>query len=676
MSQKLPDESSNEKVNSLPVEPMSEHDDLPDFDFNEKSANEDIAVKNEDFNVLSKNKETSDSDDEHSNEVNLDTFLIESPAEAESVEALPDLTLDEPKTEDHSADNKESVKSEVLKDENLLSSDVEDHQEESQVEVSDMISEGSPVEETLETSTDSQSQVNEFSENDVLVIETPMGSMTVDKVLVYHEMPRLFTARNDDGSLWIANNLEEEDDSTVFLWALADKDQLDRVLNNESELRSVFTNPASEPLQVVSYYTSKGEDAVSATPITVDELTDDMLPNAGVMLNFSKEEIEEKTELATGLIPVITVDQVEASDSKIEEVESKADSSLNLDSEVKDDLGEYSTSKEEKPKVEETVVNSFSSAPAGVSKKKNKTGKIVALSVIGAAILGAAGYFGLNLYNDSKDTTTVPSAIGSIAMGQEVSEACKDFVNADLNCSAELVPTDIADRGAFISQNLTTGEKVKKNTDIVLKYSAGPAKSEFPNLKNKTVEEATQELYKNNIVISEVKTVDGEGLEKDRVVDSSIKAGAKVDNGSEVVLSVSSGKVKLPDWKDKTREFVEADAKKIGVEVEFKTEESDKPSGIVISQTPGAGEIASSSKIVVTVSKTFESKDIKVPDVIGKTAEEAQLELATSGFRQINTVTVKNSEVTETQVTQVVPGVGKTGKSEENIVIIVSEPSK
>jgi len=644
MSQNKPDESSNEKVNNLPLEPVSHNDDLPELDFDKSNE----TVEDNNNNDSSENSEALDSDRDS---VNLDEFLVESPAEASMTEALPEVP--EVPESSNSADEDDTP-----------SEDTEVELSEAP-EASKMIWEGSPVDSTLPSSSSVDDSSfdgasSDTSSNDVLVIDTPMGAMTVEKVLFYYETPKFFTARNEDGTLWFSNTLDEDEDSTKLLWAKTDSEKIDSIVKGKNETREAFTKPVEEPLYVVTYFTADGEDAVSAEPIAVSELTDSMLPTAGTFLNSSEEEIEEATELATGMIPTIVVDK--ATDEEINN---------NLKSDFEKPSGDP-TSEEIK---EEVKSDSFSSSPAKV-KKKSKTGKIVALSVIGAAILGAGGYFGLNFYNDSKDSTTVPTAVSSIAMGQEISEACKDFINADLNCTAELVPTDLADRGAFISQNLAANEKVKKNTEIVLKYSAGPATSEFPNLKNKTVEEATEELYKNNIVISEVKSVDGDGLEKDRVVDANVKAGTKVENGSEVVLNVSSGKIKLPDWKDKTREFVEADAKKIGVEVEFKTEESDKASGVVISQTPNAGEIASSSKIVVTVSKSFESKDIKVPDVIGKSAEDAQLELATAGFRQINTVTVKNSEVTETQVTQVVPGVGKTGKSEENIVIIVSEPSE
>lgn len=309
-------------------------------------------------------------------------------------------------------------------------------------------------------------------------------------------------------------------------------------------------------------------------------------------------------------------------------------------------------------------------------KKKKKKKKIIASSIAVAVIIaGIGGFFAFQKYIDTQ-STTVPQAAKFISYDEDTKKVCKEFVSSDLKCQVKWEINDNADRGRLLSQSVASDEKVDNGTNVVLTYSNGPSTSEFPNLNGVNIEEAKKSLYSMNIEVSEVKEVDGNGLDKDEIVSTNIEPGTKVKNGDTVTINVSNGNVKLPDWSGKTKEYVEADADKLGIKVKFTEEESDKASGIVISQTPKAGETTTSTEINVVLSKSFEAKEIKIPDVIGKTAEEAQTELATAGFRQIKTVKVKNAEVTETQVTQVVPGVGQKGNSEENIVIIVSEPIK
>lgn len=302
----------------------------------------------------------------------------------------------------------------------------------------------------------------------------------------------------------------------------------------------------------------------------------------------------------------------------------------------------------------------------------DRRGKL-AIGVIALAVLIGGG---ATVFAASNSKPTVPEALASASAGTDGSAICENFVQAALGCDVEWVPNATEKRGTLLTQSIAAGSRVDRDTKIALTYSSGPATAEMPNLKNKTVSEAQAALYEMNVSVSEIKEIPGADIPKGNVISSSVAAGAKVENGSSVVLSVSNGKAGVPNWSDKTKEFVETDAKKLGLEVNFVYEESEKASDLVLSQTPAAGEVSSEDKVKVVLSKSFASKDIKVPDVIGKAAVSAQAELAAAGFRHIKTVTVTNSEVTSTQVTQVVPGVGQVGKSEENLVIIVSSPSK
>lgn len=316
-------------------------------------------------------------------------------------------------------------------------------------------------------------------------------------------------------------------------------------------------------------------------------------------------------------------------------------------------------------------------------KQKNIKGLIAVVSIIVLALIGVGTYFGITNHNKEvaaqkaeANKVVVPTADTLIEYNEDADSACVPFTKAGLTCTITWTYNDSKAKGTLLQQSITANTKVDKKTKVVLTYSNGKENVTVPNLNGKTLEEAKQELYNNNITIKEVKETTSNGLEEGIVISTDIQPGTALKSADKpsVVVNVSNGKVTVPDWSGKTREYVEADAEKLGIKVSFKEEESDQASGIVISQTPQAGETSATETVNVTISKTFESKDLVIPDVIGKTPEEAQSILASTGFRQINTATVQTSAVTSKQVTQVVPGVGQTGKSEENIVLIVSEP--
>lgn len=399
----------------------------------------------------------------------------------------------------------------------------------------------------------------------------------------------------------------------------------------------------------------------------------------------SSDSVESKEIISDGLVSKVKPEWKLKIESDKEDFLKSSRGEINDENLVKGDIVKEDVETViEEPEVSENVVESSEIKAVSAehvtrgeirSKKKRSKGVAIVASIAGVAALAGVAFVGTNAYNDSK-TTIVPAATKSIAHVVEVDDSCKIFVEANLGCVISWKTDEVAERGAILSQSLATGEKVDKDSKVVLTYSSGPAVSEFPNFKNVTLDDTKNQLYGMGVEVQEVKEIDGSALDSGKVVSTSIKAGDKVNNGDSVIIEVSNGKVKLPDWKGKTKEYVETDAEKLGVKVAFTEEENSGASGIVMSQTPGAGETTTSTEVKVVISKAFKAQEIKIPDVIGKTAEEAQTELATVGFRHIKTVQVKNSEVTEKQVTQIVPGVGQTGNSEENIVIIVSEPSK
>lgn len=357
-------------------------------------------------------------------------------------------------------------------------------------------------------------------------------------------------------------------------------------------------------------------------------------------------------------------DNSEITDSETEEPEPKADEEPTVTAE----------SEESQPLIIPKINNSNPKLSRSERTKRRKHKRVFAgVIILTLAMLSVGTWFGYSAYINST-TTIVPEALAYVEEDNSA-DLCKTFTDTTLKCTVTWDTNENVRRGALISQSLSKGDRVDKESAITLSYSSGPATSKFPDLVGKPLEEAKAELYAIGVEIKEIKVVDSNGRPENTVVSASVENKTTVKNGSTTILEVSNGKITVPDWTGKAQEYVEADAKKLGITVSFKIEENDGVSGVVLSQTPKAGEVDTATEIVVVISKAFESKQIVVPDIIGKDAETAQIDLATAGFRHIKTIVVKNYEVTSKQVTQVVPSVGQTGGSEDNIVLIVSEPA-
>lgn len=342
------------------------------------------------------------------------------------------------------------------------------------------------------------------------------------------------------------------------------------------------------------------------------------------------------------------------------------------DSDIVDETVSSKDAESDAPTAEESIAadeeaNSSESVSAlkRPREKRRKTKMLLPAGLLAVGALGAA-YIIAN-------TVVVPTAADIHENGSKES-LCEPFLKSFDSCNVELVADNETPRDELVSQSVEPGYKLNAPDSIELIYSAGPDSVEFPNLIRKNYEDAVKELYTSGLEVGEVTVTDKADLEPNRIVSASVATGEVVKNGTAINLEISSETVEVPDLLGKTKEQAELDLEKIEVTPIFTDQISDKPQGTVISQTPVAGNIAKGSKVEIGIAKPEEVTNIKVPSVVGKKEDEAQGIIAAAGFKNIAVVKVEGYKVTEPLVTHVVPGEGRSIRSDSNIVIIVSVP--
>ncbi|MFD7555751.1 Stk1 family PASTA domain-containing Ser/Thr kinase [Streptomyces sp. NPDC059835] len=155
-----------------------------------------------------------------------------------------------------------------------------------------------------------------------------------------------------------------------------------------------------------------------------------------------------------------------------------------------------------------------------------------------------------------------------------------------------------------------------------------------PKLIGQTLEQAQKSG--ENVGIKVVKGADepcadqpkGNVCKQDKAPDT------KVDKDSTVSVTISTGapKVAIPSVTDLLVDQAEAKLKEAGFQVDRKTQESPRAAGTVLEQNPKAGgEAEKNSVITLTVAK--EVSKATVPNLLGKTKEEAQALLAAANLR-------------------------------------------
>ena len=154
-----------------------------------------------------------------------------------------------------------------------------------------------------------------------------------------------------------------------------------------------------------------------------------------------------------------------------------------------------------------------------------------------------------------------------------------------------------------------------------------------PDVINLTADAAEEKIVAENLKCK-IEYEENDNVESGCVFKQSVEEGEKVEEGSTITITVSSGatKIPVPDVGGKSENSAKSTLVNTGFKVTVKEDYSDSVSeGNVISQTPDAGEKAEKgSNVTIVVSKG--SNKVKVPDLTNYTQSEASRQLSNSGL--------------------------------------------
>jgi len=168
-----------------------------------------------------------------------------------------------------------------------------------------------------------------------------------------------------------------------------------------------------------------------------------------------------------------------------------------------------------------------------------------------------------------------------------------------------------------------------------------------------SVVEARNKLEKIGLK-SEVEYVENDAYPQNQVISASVEEGVMVEPGTVITLTVSLGSeaVTVPQATGVTYEEAKNRLEKEGFVVN-KTESSsaEVERDYVISQNPSSGEKApKGSAVTIVVSTGAEDSKIRVPEVMGKSEDEATIMLVEAGLQVGSVSEVANEDYPADQV--------------------------
>ena len=252
------------------------------------------------------------------------------------------------------------------------------------------------------------------------------------------------------------------------------------------------------------------------------------------------------------------------------------------------------------------------------------------IGAIAAAVLLIGGGIGWYAFLGPGSHRVVPKVVG-LTQDRAVAELGTQDLRADI------APTfsDDVKAGLVISADPGEGAAARRATSVRLAVSKGPDVVQVPPVVGQAEDAAKQAIQSARLTPGARSEDFSETVAAGQVVSTDPAVGSTIKAGKAVAYVVSKGRrpFDVPDWTGKPF----ADAKKAldaaGITAKVTAEEfsTDVPKGAVLTQAPTSGTLYKGDQITFTLSKGPDL--VKVPNVVGKSQEDATALLKAAGFQ-------------------------------------------
>ncbi|KIL47669.1 Stk1 family PASTA domain-containing Ser/Thr kinase [Jeotgalibacillus campisalis] len=203
----------------------------------------------------------------------------------------------------------------------------------------------------------------------------------------------------------------------------------------------------------------------------------------------------------------------------------------------------------------------------------------------------------------------------------------------------------------------------------------GPARVEVPNIVGESLNEGEEILEEAGLRLGEIEYQPSEEIPADEIIRSSPKATRTVEEGEEINVTISSGKmeVEMDDYTGKIYEDIRESIEEMDFEeIIFEEEYDSSPKGTIIDQNPGEGNrmIPSETELQLTISLGEETAVVE--NLIGKSPQEVDEFESRTGLVVNTTREEYSSEQAEGAVISQDPSEGTSLPVGSSINVVVS----
>jgi serine/threonine-protein kinase len=235
-------------------------------------------------------------------------------------------------------------------------------------------------------------------------------------------------------------------------------------------------------------------------------------------------------------------------------------------------------------------------------RRRRHRGGIAIFLVIALLVLGGGGYW---LYS----YLTQPPAIVYVSVPNVANlkdtDAFAKLTQLGLQPEFAQKPSADVAKGHAIDTIPSMGSQLEKNAKIVIEISSGPSSAVIPQSLIGNTEAGARDLLRSLGLVpaDQSKTANSATVPFGHVITVSPGVGQTVAIGSQVVLTVSTGKVAVPDLRGRSVDEAKAALAdlKLGVQVNQVATSAVAPGTIVDQSVPPDGTVDQGGTVVLTM---------------------------------------------------------------------------
>jgi serine/threonine-protein kinase len=255
-------------------------------------------------------------------------------------------------------------------------------------------------------------------------------------------------------------------------------------------------------------------------------------------------------------------------------------------------------------------------------------GRLIGFGALAALLVVVIALLLVRPWSTDGDQVTIPSVTDMSS-----TQAQSALRNLDLRVNTLQEPNNEVPSGSPTRTTPGEGVRVDKKSSVTLYISSGPQRQDLPDLTGKTEDEAKKIL--NDLGFTDVKTAEipSSNQLRGKVAGLSPQSGTSQSVNTTVTIQIGTGprQVSVPTLTGQTSDEATQTLQNARLRIQTRQADSDQPAGTVLSSSPTAGtQVDENSIVTVTVSR---GNQFRMPDLTGKTVQQAQDTLAAAGWR-------------------------------------------